>query len=60
MSSMRKRGKTWTAQVSIAGWRSFTKTLEDKLKSVPIPDNNIENLKLKTYSKDIQMRYLLN
>ena len=66
MSSVRKRGKTWTAQVRIAGWRSFTKTfnkktdaivwsktLEDKIKSVPIPDNNIENLKL----KDLLKRY---
>ena len=66
MSSVRKRGKTWTAQVRITGWRSFTKTfnkksdaivwsktLEDKLKSVPIPDNNIENLKL----KDLLVRY---
>ena len=57
MSSVRKRGKTWTAQVRIAGWRSFTKTfnkktdaivwsktLEDKIKSVPIPDNNIDIL----------------
>ena len=66
MSSVRKRGKTWTAQVRITGWRSFTKTfnkksdaigwsktLEDKLKSVPIPDNNIDNLKL----KDLLVRY---
>ena len=66
MSSVRKRGKTWTAQVRITGWRSFTKTfnkktdaivwsktLKDKLKSVPIPDNNIENLKL----KDLLKRY---
>ena len=70
MSSVRKRGKTWTAQVRITGWRSFTKTfnkksdaivwskiLEDQLKSVPLPDNNIDNLKLKDllkrYSKEI-------
>jgi len=66
MSSVRKRGKTWTAQVRVTGWRSFTKTfnkkldaivwsktLKDKLKSVPIPDNNIENLKL----KDLLKRY---
>ena len=70
MSSVRKRGKTWTAQVRVTGWRSFTKTfnkkidatvwsktLEDKLKSLPIPDNNIDNLKFKDllnrYSKEI-------
>ena len=64
MSSVRKRGKTWTAQVRIVGWRSFTKTfnkktdaivwsktLEDKIKLVPIPDNDIENLKLKDNSR---------
>ena len=66
MSSVRKRGKTWTAQVRITGWRSFTKTfnkksdaivwsktLKDKLRSVPIPDNDIDNLKL----KDLLIRY---
>ena len=70
MSSVRKRGKTWTAQVRITGWRSFTKTfkkkseaicwsktLKDKLKTIPIPDNNIDNLKLKDllnrYSKEM-------
>ena len=50
MSSVRKRGKTWTAQVRITGWRSFTKTfnkksdaifwsktLKDKLKTVSLP-----------------------
>ncbi len=30
MSSVRKRGKTWTAQVRITGWRSFTKTFNKK------------------------------
>ena len=66
MSSVRKRGKTWTAQVRITGWRSFTKTfkkktdaivwsqsLKDKLRSLPIPDHNIDNLKL----KDFLLRY---
>ena len=72
MGCVRKRGKSWNAQVRIAGWRSFTKTfnkkvdavtwskiLEDKLKSVPIPDNNIDNLKLKDflnrYSKESEI-----
>ena len=66
MSSVRKRGKTWTAQVRITGWRSFTKTfkkksdainwsqsLKDKLRSLPIPDHNIDNLNL----KDFLLRY---
>ena len=50
MSSVRKRGKTWTAQVRITGWRGLTKTfnkksdaifwsktLKDKLKTVSLP-----------------------
>ena len=31
MGCVRKRGKSWNAQVRIAGWRSFTKSF--KLKS---------------------------
>ena len=62
-----------TDQVRLTGCRSFTKTFnkksdtivwskifENKLKSVPTPDNNINNLKLKTHSIDIQKRYLQN
>ena len=69
MSSVRKRGKTWTAQVRITGWRSFTKTfntksdaivwsktLKDKLKSIPLPDNNIDNLKLKDLVKNLETK----
>ena len=50
MSDVRKRGDSWTAQVRIAGWRSFTKTfkkktdaiawsvhLENKLRNAPVP-----------------------
>ena len=50
MSNVRKRGNSWTAQVRIAGWRSFTKTfkkktdaiawsvhLEDKLRNASVP-----------------------
>ena len=50
MSNVRKRGNSWTAQVRIAGWRSFTKTfkkktdaiawsahLENKLRNAPVP-----------------------
>lgn len=50
MGNIRKRGNSWTAQVRIAGWRSFTKTfkkktdaiawsahLENKLRNAPVP-----------------------
>ena len=55
MGSVRKRGKTWSAQVRVSGWRSFTKSfksksdalcwikaLESNLKSADIPKVNIE------------------
>src|SRR6056300_1733261 len=55
MGCVRKRGKSWNAQVRIAGWRSFTKSfksksdaklwideLERKLHSAPIPDIPID------------------
>jgi integrase len=55
MGCVRKRGKSWNAQVRIAGWRSFTKSfksksdaklwideLERKLHSAPIPDIQID------------------
>jgi integrase len=51
MGCVRKRGKSWNAQVRVSGWRSFTKSfskksdavvwvneLEHKLKSAPLPD----------------------
>ena len=51
MGCVRKRGKSWNAQVRISGWRSFTKTFKTKLdatewvfnfekelRSKPIPD----------------------
>ena len=51
MGCVRKRGKSWNAQVRVAGWRSFTKSfksksdavswvneLEYKLRSAPLPD----------------------
>ena len=66
MSCVRKRGKSWNAQVRISGWRSFTKTfskksdavrwskdLENKLLSSSLPETNIKNLKL----KDLLQRY---
>ena len=31
MGCVRKRGKSWNAQVRMSGWRSFTKTFRTKL-----------------------------
>ena len=55
MGCVRKRGKSWNAQVRVSGWRSFTKSfskksdavvwvneLEHKLKSAPLPDAIID------------------
>ena len=66
MGSVRKRGKTWNAQVRVSGWRSFTKSLKSKsdalcwikalesnLKSTDIPKINIGNITL----KDLLQRY---
>ena len=66
MGSVRKRGKTWNAQVRVSGWRSFTKSfksksdalcwikaLESNLKSTDIPKVNIGNITL----KDLLQRY---
>ena len=60
MGCVRKRGKSWNAQVRISGWRSFTKTFKTKLdatewvvnfekelRSKPIPEKDVKNLKLK-------------
>ena len=30
MSCVRKRGKSWNAQVRVSGWRSFTKSIKSK------------------------------
>ena len=51
MGCVRKRGRSWNAQVRVAGWRSFTKSfskksdavawvneLENKLRSALLPD----------------------
>ena len=34
MGCVRKRGKSWNAQVRIAGWRSFTKSFKSKSDAV--------------------------
>ena len=31
MGCVRKRGKSWNAQVRVSGWRSFTKSFKTKL-----------------------------
>ena len=51
MGCVRKRGKSWNAQVRVSGWRNFTKSfskksdavvwireLEHKLRAAPIPE----------------------
>ena len=62
MGCVRKRGKSWNAQVRISGWRSFTKTFKTKLdatewvfnfekelRSKPIPEKDVKSLKLKDF-----------
>ena len=60
MSCVRKRGKSWNAQVRVSGWRSFTKSfnkktdaitwisnLEHHLRNTSLSEENIQNLKQK-------------
>ena len=60
MGCVRKRGKSWNAQVRIAGWRSFTKTFkfksdalrwieetEQKIKNTNFPAVNVGDISLK-------------
>ena len=67
MGCVRKRGKSWNAQVRIAGWRSFTKSfpkksdavkwineLERKLYTAPIPNASIQS---KISLADILLKY---
>jgi len=67
MSSVRKRGKTWNAQVRVSGWRSFTKSfksksdaniwaseLEQKLVSASIPNGSVSN---KVLLRELFMKY---
>ena len=59
MGNVRKRGKSWTAQVRMSGWQSFTKTFETKsfaqewikhteyaLKSNVLPDYSVHSMTL--------------
>ena len=59
MGNIRKRGKSWTAQVRVSGWQSFTKTFDTKssaqewikhtehtLKSNVLPDYSVQSMTL--------------
>ena len=67
MANIRKRGSSWTAQVRISGWRSFTKSfskktqaiawsahLESKLRNAPVPTIITDN---KVSLGDLLVRY---
>jgi len=67
MGCVRKRGKSWNAQVRIAGWKNFTKSfskksyaviwvrkLERKLRSVQVPDVPIDS---KISLTDLLLKY---
>ena len=67
MGCVRKRGKSWNAQVRISGWRTFTKSfskksdaviwvseLEQKLRSAHIPDIPIDR---KIVLRDLLLKY---
>ena len=67
MGCVRKRGRSWNAQVRISGWRNFTKSfakksdaivwindLEQKLRSAHIPDSPIDK---KITLKDLLLKY---
>ena len=67
MGCVRKRGKSWNAQVRVSGWRSFTKSfskksdaiiwisdLENKLRSAPLPDSPKES---KTTLAELLFKY---
>ena len=67
MGCVRKRGRSWNAQVRISGWRNFTKSfakksdaivwindLEQKLRSAHTPDSPIDK---KITLKDLLLKY---
>ena len=67
MGCVRKRGKSWNAQVRISGWRNFTKSfskksdavvwvgeLEQKIRSAHIPDIPIDR---KILLRDLLLKY---
>ena len=55
MSNVRKRGNSWTAQVRIAGWRSFTKTFKKKTDAIAWSvhlENKLRNASVPTIVAD--------
>jgi len=67
MGNIRKRGNSWTAQIRIAGWRSFTETfkkktdaiawsahLENTLRNAPVPTIMTDS---KVALSDLVIRY---
>ena len=68
MDCVRRRGKSWNAQVRISGWRNFTKSfarksdavvwvseLEQKLRFAHIPEIPIDR---KTVLRDLLLKYI--
>ena len=49
MGCVRKRGKSWSAQVRVSGWRSFNRTFQTKSDALKW----INNLELKLRSSDV-------
>ncbi len=55
MSCVRKREKSWNAQVRISGWRSFTKSFKTKLDATKWVGNFEKELRLQPIpEKDIK------
>ena len=67
MGCVRKRGKSWNAQVRVSGWKRFTKSfskksdaviwikeLKHKLRSAPLPDVIIDS---KVTLKELLLKY---
>jgi hypothetical protein len=67
MGCVRKRGKSWNAQVRVAGWKNFTKSfskksdaviwvreLERQIRSAQVPDVPIDS---KISLRDLLLKY---
>ena len=59
MGCVRKRGKSWNAQVRIAGWRSFTKSFKSKSDAVAIRNGKLKPTDLSEEKRDyyLERRY---
>ena len=61
MGNVRKRGKTWNAQVRVSGWRNFTKSFKSKsdafLKSTDIPTADIKDLRFHGLRHEVISRF---